>query len=242
MVGVEQPLVPDAAQAGDDERRLGRWVDLPGDRSVALPPPHEPGKVCAHIFVELGEPRPEAHIRSECFEHQRIEHPQGARVPLRLGADGIEHDEHRLATGLSLRTRQHVAMTPAADDALDELVDEAVLRAEPGGDETAAVAGPLTDGSERERAEATFCDQLGPGVEKCVGGTLVALLLATGRSGGGHGGGQRPAAIASSTGKRWTRNASGSSDMGKWPSPFISAKVEPAMASCAARPMAGEAL
>lgn len=42
--------------------------------------------------------------------------------------------------------------------------------------------------------------------------------------------------ILSRTGSRWVRKTAGFSDIGKWPMSSISLKVEPAIASCAARP------
>ena len=47
---------------------------------------------------------------------------------------------------------------------------------------------------------------------------------------------QPPARICFRIGSRWSRRRSGSSDIGKWPTPPISWNVEPAIASWAWRP------
>src|SRR5262249_32452663 len=166
-------------------------------------------------------------IGAQGLEHQGVQSPQGAGVAFRLDADGVDEDQDAVSARSPHGAGQEVAVTPPRGDPVDERRQQLVLRPEAGGDEAAAVAGPLPDGSQGHGLVAALLDQFGGGVEQPGGGALGSLLVAV----AGHR--HHPASLRmlSRMGSSRGMKASGFSDIGKWPTPSKTEKVEPGMAS-----------
>ena len=149
-VRVEEPLIPDPAEAGDDQGSLCSGGESGPDRSVTHSAFDEAGEVASHLPVELGDAGAEQFVRSERFEHEGVEDAQTARVERCLPANGVEHCRHPGQAILTLGIWDDIAMVPRTDDSVDERLDKAVLGAEASCDEASAISSALTDGGERQ--------------------------------------------------------------------------------------------